>query len=145
MEIKRGENCIIPILFARHLKNVNKIYDELLKPYGLSKFHGAYLICLFRNPNGLKLNDLNRIIGCDKANTSRAIMDLESKNLICKNIESDGEKKYSVRLTENGREIAEKFVLSMRNFGDKMFSRLDEVEQKQFFYLINKMYGGDKC
>lgn len=143
MEIRRGENCIIPILFARHLKDVNKVYDELLKPYGLSKFHGAYLICLTRNPNGLRLNDFNRIIGCDKANTSRALSDLESKQLIIRDSESGQEKKYFVKLTDEGMEIAEKFVLSMRSFGDKMFSRLDDAEQKQFFYLLNKMFGGE--
>ena len=94
MNIENIENCVIPILFNKTNKEFTKAYDELLKPYGLTKFHGFYLICLYKNPQGLKLNDINHIIGCDKANTSRAIADLENKGFISKSTDNTNEKKY---------------------------------------------------
>ena len=92
MDLENFENCIIPILFNKTNKLFTKLYDDLLKPYGLSKFHGFYLICLHKNPEGLKLNDFNQIIGCDKANTSRAMSDLESKGFIVRDSDSIIEK-----------------------------------------------------
>ena len=141
MEIENFENCIIPILFNKTNKLFTKLYDDLLKPYGLSKFHGFYLICLHKNPEGLKLNDFNQIIGCDKANTSRAMSDLESKGFIVRDSDSIIEKKYMVKLTDVGKEVSDKFVNNIRKFGSSLMDKLTEDEQKQLVYLIQKMYG----
>lgn len=141
MNIEKFENCVIPILFNKTNKELTKVYDELLKPYGLSKFHGFYLICLQKNPQGLKLNDINHIIGCDKANTSRAITDLENKGFIIKVFDNCNEKKYMVKLSEQGSDIAGKFVENIRKVSNSMLDKLTEEEQSQFVYLIQKMYG----
>ena len=141
MDIENFENCIIPILFNKTNKLFTKLYDDLLKPYGLSKFHGFYLICLHKNPDGLKLNDFNQIIGCDKANTSRAMSDLEAKGFIVRDSESIIEKKYMVKLTDIGKEVSDKFVNNIRKFGSSLMDKLTEDEQKQLVYLIQKMYG----
>ena len=141
MNIEKFENCVIPILFNKTNKELTKAYDDLLRPYGLSKFHGFYLICLHKNPQGLKLNDINHIIGCDKANTSRAITDLEKKGFIIKVYDNCNEKKYVVRLSEQGLEIADKFIGNIRKVGNSMLDRLTEEEQTQLIYLIQKMYG----
>ncbi len=145
MKESGNEHYIVPILFNRVMKSFNKVYDEYLKPFGLSKFHGFYLMTLFKYPNGLKLNDFNTIIGCDKANTSRAMADLEEKRLVLKDFPTTAEKKFLVRLTEKGREVAFKFDENMRKFGEKVFSCLDEDERLQLIYLINKIKGGLEC
>ncbi len=141
MNLEKFENCVIPILFNKANKELTKVYDEFLKPYSLSKFHGFYLICLQKNPQGLKLNDINHIIGCDKANTSRAISDLENKGFITKSSDTCNEKKYIVKLSEQGEEIAGKFIGYIRKVSNSMLDKLTEEEQSQFVYLIQKMYG----
>ena len=52
----------------------------------------------------VKLNELNKLIGCDKANTSRAIGDLEEKGIIFKNNIDCSEKKYLVKFPDPIRE-----------------------------------------
>lgn len=145
MEEKDNEHYILPILFNRVIKSFNKVYDEYLKPYGLSKFHGFYLMTLFKHPSGLKLNDFNNIIGCDKANTSRAMSDLEEKNLAYRDFPVTAEKKFLVKLTEQGKKIATKFDENMKIFGAKFFSCLDEDERVQLIYLMNKIKEGFEC
>lgn len=141
MNIENIENCVIPILFNKANKEFTKVYDELLRPYELTKFHGFYLICLQKNPQGLKLNDINHILGCDKANTSRAITDLEVKGFINKCCDNCNEKKYVVKLTDKGREIADRFIENIREFNKSILNKLTEDEQMQLVSLIKKMYG----
>lgn len=145
MEEKGNEHYIVPILFNRAIKSFNKVCDEYLKPYGLSKFHGFYLMTLFKHPKGLKLNDFNTIIGCDKANTSRAVADLEKMELVGRDYSTTTEKKFLVKLTEAGKVIASKFDENMKKFADKIFSCLDEDERLQLIYLMNKIKKGFEC
>ena len=137
--LEKFEEDIFPIMLCKMHKNMQKQYDEILKPYGLSKFHSFYLLCLLKFKKGLKLNDLNEIIGCDKANTSRAIADLEDKDIICKDIPEDKEKKYFVKLTEYGKKIAQKFYESSREFYNRIFNKLTRDDQEKFYEIMLKM------
>ena len=137
--IDEFENHVLPIFIAKLFKNFQKTYDEILKPYGLSKFHAFYLICLSKYSNGLKLNELNDIIGCDKANTSRAITDLGNKGIIFRDVGSINEKKFVVKLTEKGFDIARSFCLKSKSYSDSLIDNLSNEEQIEFFRLISKM------
>ena len=118
--IEELENQIFPLIFNKLIKNCNRQYDLFLKPYGLSKHHAFYLTCLHKFKEGLTMNNFNSIIGCDKANTSRAIADLLEKDLICKDKEFDNEKKYLVKLTPKGCELANSFVDDCKNYTQKI-------------------------
>lgn len=142
--IDNFENEVFPILFNKINKNINKQYDKFLKPYALSKLHAFYLICLRKFDKGLKLNDLNSLIGCDKANTSRAITDLEEKGVVTRDTTFDNERKYFVKLTEYGNKIASYFINESKKKLNSMLSNLDEKEQEQLFYLINKLLKGEE-
>jgi len=145
MDIVDKFEMIIPVYINRLNKNLQKIYDELLKPYGLSKFHAFYLMFLMKFDKGLKLIELNEKIGCDKANTSRAIMDMENKGIIVKE-GNTCEKKFIVKLTERGFQIANKFREMSRDCMKKMFGCLSDREQLEYSNLTEKMLGigGDK-
>ncbi len=145
MSVGEWESCVLPIVFSKLNKNFSKQYDEILKPYGLSKFHAFYLIYLHKYTDGLTLGDCNRLIGCDKANTSRAVADLESKSMINRLYANEGEKKYLIALTEKGREISQKFIESTRGFAKTMLDKITLEEQKLLLNIINKMCGDEKC
>ena len=103
----------MPILFSKISKNFNKKFGDYLKTYGLSKIQAFYLVCLYKNDQGLTLNQLNDMTGCDKANTSRAISDMEVKGIVDRN-NKDIEKKYGVYLTDKGKEITSEFVQAIK-------------------------------
>ena len=143
MDIVRDKGCLLdidlPILFSKMSKDFNRDYGEFLKPYGLSKIHSFYLLCLHKRPDGIKLKELSEIVGCDKANTSRAIADLQDKGIVCKDTDNDIEKKYMVMLTSEGREIANKFAELVRVNVTNVLSRLSKNEIDTLKSIINKL------
>jgi DNA-binding MarR family transcriptional regulator len=141
MDIVDKFEMIIPVYINRLHKNMQKIYDDLLKPYGLSKFHAFYLMFLMKYDKGLKLNELNDKIGCDKANTSRAIMDMENKGIIIREVNTDCEKKFIVKLTNKGFDIANKFKQMSRDCMQNLFGKLSNKEQEDYSKLTEKMLG----
>lgn len=143
MDIVRDKGCLLdidlPILFSKMSKDFNRDYGEFLKPYGLSKIHSFYLLCLHKRPDGIKLKELSEIVGCDKANTSRAIADLQDKGIVCKDTDNDIEKKYMVMLTSDGREIANKFAELVKVNVTNVLSRLSKNEIDTLKSIINKL------
>lgn len=143
MDIVRDKGCLLdidlPILFSKMSKDFNRDYGEFLKPYGLSKIHSFYLLCLHKRPDGIKLKELSEIVGCDKANTSRAIADLQDKGIVCKDTDNDIEKKYMVMLTSEGREIANKFAELVKVNVTNVLSRLSKNEIDTLKSIINKL------
>jgi len=138
-EINDFENCILPLLFNKANKNFNKQYDECLKPYGLSKFHAFYLIVLVKNKEGLTMNEINNFIGCDKANTSRAINDLQEKEIIFRDFGHYNEKKFLVKLTEKGYRIACHLLQTSKVSIESELSKLTQNEMNELFRLIKKI------
>lgn len=127
-----------PIMFNKITRNFNKKLGDFLMPYGLSKLHSLYLVCLYRHKKGLTLNQLNFLTGFDKANTSRAISDLEEKEITYR-ILGAGEKKYKVSLTEKGFSICKDFVKSIKESIKKTFASLTEKEMNFFQSIIFKL------
>lgn len=135
-------DAVIPILLNRACKNFCKEFDDILKPYGLSKLHAFYLIVLYNNlDNGITLNAFNSKLGCNKANTSRAIANLMEKNIIYK-VSEECEKKYMVRLTNEGVNLARTFVESIQERNYQLLSVFDEEEKNEFYRLLKKIAEG---
>ena len=131
----------MPLLLNKINKNFCKECDSCLKEIGLSKLHAFYLLCLFHNMQGVKLTKLSELVGCDKANTSRVINDLENKNIVIRENENQI-KKYVIKLTDYGKSICEEFAGKIRERFRKMFECLTNEETKQFFGLLEKMAKG---
>lgn len=135
-------DSIIPILLNKACKNFCKEFDSILKPYGLSKLHAFYLIVLFNNANkGITLSDINNKLGCDKANTSRALTNLMEKNFISKSSNAC-EKKYMVKLTKEGEQLAKTFIDRVQESNYELLSVFDEEEKMEFFRLVKKLGEG---
>lgn len=136
-ESSKLEEFGFPILFSKISKSFNKKFGDFLIPYGLSKLHAFYLMCLYKNKKGLTLNQLNIMTGCDKANTSRAISDMEEKDMVVRS--SLGEKKYKVILTDKGLDVGKVFMQSIKDSIKKTFAMLTEKELCFFQSIILKL------
>ena len=135
-------DSVFPILLNKVCKNFCKEYDEVLKPYGLSKLHAFYLIILYENKDiGLKLNDFNAELGCDKANTSRAISTLMEKKFIYK--VDDSEKKYIVKLTNEGINLCDNFLGQVKDTNYSLLGILSDGEKSELYRLLNKIAKGE--
>ena len=135
-------NCLLPIMVSQMDKDFTRNCERVLRPQGLSKLHAFYLFCLYANLDGMKLNDITKFIGCDKANTSRALNDLEQKGIIEKVINNDIKKKYLVKLTEMGLDICHDFICKIREQINSTFSVLTDEEYLTFVNLLKKVTMG---
>ena len=129
----------LPILFSKITKSFNRNYGDFLKPYGLSKLHAFYLLCLLKNSHGIKVKQICDELGCDKANTSRALADLESKGIISKSSQNDNEKKYDIKLTDKGFNIAKNFEKSVKENVGIMLSVLNQEDVNYLTNIIRKL------
>jgi len=103
-------NKINPIMLPIILNKLKKRFDnaspDLMQKYNLSKLHLLYIMVLFEHKEGMTLKELTEFLDFDKANTSRAISQLISKEYVQKKAQGDLEFKYNVELTVKGRAIA---------------------------------------
>jgi len=93
---------MLPVILNKLRKRLDKANSDLLKDYDLSKLHLLYLMVLFENKEGMTLNELSNYLDFDKANTSRAISQLISKEYVHKMEHGVLELKYRVALTPKG-------------------------------------------
>lgn len=132
-----------PLVINRITKNFNKKLGEFLLPYGLSKLHSLYLACLFRHRKGLTLNQLNILTGNDKANTSRAIADMEEKGFVTRS-SYDNTKKYKVYLTDKGIDVGVAFVKQIKESVKRIFGKLSQKEADFFKDIVFRLFEGDE-
>ncbi|MBE5736420.1 MAG: MarR family transcriptional regulator [Clostridiales bacterium] len=129
----------MPILLSKICKNFNRDYGDFLKPYNLSKLHAFYLIILLKNPQGIKLKQITDELGCDKANTSRAVTELIERGIISKTSNNDKERKYDIKLTEQGYAVACDFAKLVSNNTSQVLSVLNQEELVSLRNIISKL------
>ena len=122
------------------IKKLRKKQDDLLSPYGLTNFHSNYILNLDRYKN-LTMADLTELSGVDKANTTRVVKDLLDKQIVEK---QGGERKFILKLTQFGKQIAKKFKQSIQNFMEKVFVAFNNEERNHLCVLLDKLFNGVK-
>ena len=122
------------------VKKLRKKQDDLLSPYGLTNFHAVYIVNLNKYQE-MTMSDLTAVAGTDKANTTRVVKDLLSKNIVEKH---GGERKFILKLTENGKQIAKTFKDKIEKFMQKVFVDFTESERMELCKLLDKLLNGMK-
>ena len=94
--------------FSGYVSNLNrciqKIEADEMKKFGLKGSLAQYLQAMYHHPDGLTATELCRICGKDKAAVSRALLEMEQKELVVRPNESGY--RIPVRLTEKGKKTA---------------------------------------
>ena len=95
------------VLFIERIsKNIKRIADEKMEPYGLRSSHVMCILQLAKNEGGLSSTALAEACGVDKAFISRITSELIEKEYIMKD-EKNAKGKYKTKLilTEEGVKI----------------------------------------
>lgn len=94
------------LYIERISKNIKRVADIKMEPYGLRSSHVMCILQLAKNEHGLTSTSLSEACGVDKAFISRITSELMDKNYIEKD-EKNATGKYKTKLilTEQGREI----------------------------------------
>lgn len=127
---------MLPVYLDKIKKQIKKDIDIDLKKYSLSNMHGMHLMCLYKNSNGLTLNELTERIKIDKANTTRAITDLMLKGYVTKDNKIRG---YKVILTPKGLEIASLFYNHHHRRMKQILEIFNNQEKKQMLSFLKRI------
>lgn len=85
----------------------HKIASNEMEKYGLKGTHATYLTTMYRYADGVTATQLCELCGKDKSDVSRMISIMEKKGLVKKEGTNQNLYRASLKLTNNGKEIAE--------------------------------------
>ena len=129
------------LLINRISRNIRKIENQEMAEYNLRGNHISCLYYLYLS-DGITATDLCERCEEDKATVSRSLDYLENSGyLVC---ESKSAKRYKspLRLTEKGREIAQKISDKIAYFLGEISTELTEEERLQFYHYLKNISKG---
>jgi len=129
---------LLPVYFHNFKKNLDKSINKDLEKFKINFMHFRPIILLYKNQEGLLLNELTDKIGVDKANVTRVINDLLKKEIVYKN--EDKKRGYKIFLTEQGIIVAEYIIQKRKELDEKTFSNFTKLEKEQFTKLLIKYF-----
>ena len=131
------------LYIERISKNIKRIADSKMEPYGLRSSHVMCILQLAKSENGLSSTELSEACGVDKAFISRITSELMEKKYITKDEENAvGIYKTKLILTENGKEINKIIVGILEDCFKSVDARLTKKKLDVFYDVLEKVDTG---
>lgn len=126
------------LTIERVSKNIKRIADKEMEPYGLRSSHVMCMLQLSKTENGLSSSSLAEACGVDKAFISRITNELLEKGYIEK--ENNSQKKYKTNfiLTEKGMEINKRMIEVVSNYVHLVNKNVSQKEIELFYEVLNE-------
>lgn len=129
---------LVPILINKLRKRIDQANAGLLAELRLNKLHLLYLLVLHDAPEGLTMRELSETLGFDKANTSRAVAQLESMGYVERKAQGSLEKKFRLVLTPLGAGAAEKIKARNVRDSEALMKILEPAELETLMGILAK-------
>ncbi len=126
------------VLITKLYRSIRKIKSAETEEYGLSNSHVSCLYYIYKE-EALTLTELVDICLEDKAVLSKAIMFLESNNLVV--CDSNQKKRYNnyFRLTEKGLEIAKGIAFKIDKILDYASAEIDNADREILYKSLSSI------
>lgn len=133
------DNFLLHVYMSKIKTSCCSYLDEKIKSLGISSSEGKYL-GLITEKGPISQNDISKIVGCDKAYTSRKVTSLENKGLI-RQVSSDVDaRKKLFEITEKGKEFNAKVQESLKYFfSNVIFEGISESDRKLLADTLRRM------
>ncbi len=127
-----------------YLSNVfsGPVYRVAEKKFGIQRPMFATLFCIAHEANLTATNVCN-LVGISKNTISRAVAQLEKKQLLVRHTDPDDSRSAFLTITPAGRKVYESILPLFQAREKAMVSTLTREEQKQLLALIDKIIGRD--
>lgn len=116
---------------------IQKIESEEMERYGLKGSYAQYLAALRRCEGGLTVSQLSELCVKDKAAVSRAVSEMEQKDLILREATGDNLYRAAIVLTDKGTEIAEYVARRATAAVDLASKGLSEDDRRVLYYALD--------
>ncbi len=131
------------LYIERISKNIKRIADEKMAPYGLRSSHVMCILQLSKNAQGLSSGALAEACGVDKAFISRIASELMEKKYIMKDEENaTGKYKTKFILTESGKEVNQVIVGVLDECFKTVDASLTQKKLSVFYDVLAKVDSG---
>ena len=126
------------LLIERISKNIKRIADKEMEPYGLRSSHVMCMLQLAKTENGLSSSALAEACGVDKAFISRVTTELLEKGFIIK--AQDGAKIYKTNFvpTESGYEIIERMRKIVNGYVCLVDQNVEKKDIEKFYNVLEE-------
>ncbi len=130
------------LLIERISKNIKRIADKEMEPYGLRSAHVMCILQLSKSENGLSSSSLADACGVDKAFVSRITSELLAKEYIIKEDAPNKKYKTSFFLTEKGKEINQKMNEIIAKHVESVDKQISMKELQKFYEVLAELDKG---
>ncbi len=130
------------LYIERISKNIKRIADEKMEPYGLRSAHVMCILQLGKSESGLSSSALADVCGVDKAFVSRITNELLEKKYITKQEGYLGKYKAKFVLTESGIEIHKVIKEIVMECLAHVDSRISMRKLEIFYEVLNDVDDG---
>ena len=129
------------VLFIERIsKNIKRIADEKMEPYGLRSSHVMCILQLAKNEGGLSSTALAEACGVDKAFISRITSELMEKKYITRDEENaSGKYKTKLILTQKGEEINGVIIDILNQCFREVDAKLTAKKLEVFYDVLEKI------
>lgn len=136
-----SERFVPFVLYTERIsKNIKRLADSKMEPYGLRSAHVMCILQLAKSKNGLSSAELSRVCGVDKAFVSRITNELMEKNYISRDIgPKQGKYKTKFLLTENGEKINRIMNEIISDFIGKISKNTPVKKIETFYEVLNSI------
>jgi DNA-binding MarR family transcriptional regulator len=118
----------------KHIQKIER--DEMIK-YGLKGSYAQYLLAIGRFENGITSSKLCEICDKDKAAISRIVAEMEQHGLIYRDRINDNLYRAMLKLTEKGKEAADKVSLRAQIAVEAAGKGLTDESRMAFYSALN--------
>lgn len=117
-------------------KSIQKIERDQMALYGLKGPHVQCLVVMSRYPDGLTAAELCELCEKDKAAISRAVSELEKKEMLYRAGDKERIYRTPLMLTDKGKEIAEKIRKIAERAVQQGGTGLSEESRENFYSAL---------
>ena len=114
----------------------HKLASDVMEEHGLKGPHSVYLTTMCRYPDGITAVELAEVTARDKADVSRAIAQFEKENLVEKISVNNHFYRAPIRLTMEGRSIAEDIITKATTAVELGGKGLTDVDRNTFYEAL---------
>ncbi|MBE6520254.1 MAG: winged helix-turn-helix transcriptional regulator [Thermoplasmata archaeon] len=128
-------NSYLPMFFDRMSALMKKKMTEVVQSEGITSAHAIYLIAL-RLQDGQTMAEISHFLDLDQANTHRVMKVLSEKKLVYDDRMTPTSKKFSIMLTQKGKDLADRVMQSTEEYLDNCFK---DVSDDELFQVRNTL------
>lgn len=120
--IQVRDRCVC-LHLHRAARVVGRLFDEALRPYGITNGQFSLLMALNR-PDGPRISDLVPVLGMDRTTLTAALKVLERRGLVCPAAVQTDARSRRLALTRAGRAVLKNALPVWRDTQDRLDGRL---------------------